>query len=145
MNHMTKPLLVGIVAGVMAGATALADNAAPLRFESGGASYEDVEAMNRRAGDYSLKLIFAAKGSGAYLANVDVTITALPQREAVLQHRTQGPLLLAALPPGRYEILAKFGDVLAGTPDAVRRTLVVPRKGLVQTVMYFDTGDEVGS
>jgi hypothetical protein len=145
MGHLTKPLLVGTLAGIMAGATVLAEYDAPIRFESGGASYEEVEAMNRRAGDYSLKLTLAAKGSGAYLADVDVTITALPQRETVLQHRTEGPLLLAALPPGRYEVQARFEDVRAGAPDTVKRAVVVPRKGLVQAVIYFDTGDEVGS
>jgi hypothetical protein len=144
MSNTTKLLMVGILAGLMAG-TARTDYKGSIRFESGGASYEEVEALNQRAGDYSLKLVLAAKGSGAYLADVDVTITALPRRETVLQHRTEGPLLLVALPPGRYEVNARFEDVLPGAPDTVMRTLVVPHKGLVQAVLYFDTGDEVGS
>lgn len=141
MNHLTRPLLVGVLAGVIACATALADKDGLVRFESGGASYEEVEAMNQRVHDYSLKLVLAAKGSGAYLSDVDVTITSLPQREEVLQHRTEGPLLMAALPPGRYEVSGTFTDVLPGAPSTVKRTVVVPRAGLAQTVLYFDTGD----
>jgi hypothetical protein len=136
-----KPLIVGIVAGVIVALTAWADKPAAVRFESGGASVESVEAMNERAGDYSLKLTLAAKGSGAYLADVDVTIAMLPQRTTVLEHRTEGPLLLAALPPGRYEVSASFDDVLPGTPTTVKRQVSVPRQGLAQAVLYFDTGD----
>jgi hypothetical protein len=145
MNHLTRPLMVGIVAGVIASANALADKEAPVRFESGGATYEEVDAMNLRARDYSFKLVLAAKGSGAYLSDVDVTITSLPQREAVLQHRTEGPMLLAELPPGRYEVSGTFTDVLPGAPTTVKRTVVVPRNGLAQTVLYFDTGDGTGA
>jgi hypothetical protein len=83
----------------------------------------------------------AAKGSGAYLADVDVSIASLPQRTPVLETRTEGPLLLAALPPGRYEISASFSDVRPGAATQVKRTVVVPRQGLAQAVVYFDTGD----
>jgi hypothetical protein len=142
MKHLTKPLVVGAVAGLIISATALADKSEVVRFESGGATYEEFDAMNLRARDYSLKLVLAAKGSGAYLSDVDVTITSLPQRETVLEHRTEGPLLMAALPPGRYEVSGTVADVLPGAPTTVKRTVVVPRNGLAQTVLYFDTGDE---
>lgn len=141
MSSLLKPLMAGTVAAVMAAATALADKPGDVRFESGGASAEAVEAMAQRAGQYSLKLTLAAKGSGAYLSDVDVTITALPQRTPVLEHRTQGPLLMAALPPGRYEISASFDDVLPGAATTVTRTVLVPRQGQAQAVLYFDTGD----
>jgi hypothetical protein len=136
-----KPLMVGLVAATMATAAALADNPAAVRFESGAASFEGIDEMNARASDYSFKLILAAKGSGSYLADVDVTIATLPQRTTVLEHRTEGPLLLAALPPGRYEVTATFADVLPGAATTQKRTVTVPRQGLVQTVLYFDTGD----
>ena len=59
------------------------------------------------------------------------------QAEAVTH--TEGPLLLAALPPGRYEISASFPDVRPGAPTTVKRTVIVPRSGIAQTVLYFDT------
>jgi hypothetical protein len=109
--------------------------------ESGGASYESFDALAARASDYSLKLLFAAKGSGAYLADVDVTVRALPGNDIVLQHRTEGPLMLAALPPGRYRVETQFADVLPGAATTMRRDVVVPKNGRREVVIYFDTGD----
>ena len=48
---------------------------------------------------------------------------------------------MAALPPGRYEISATFDDVLPGAATTLKRTVVVPRQGQAQAVLYFDTGD----
>lgn len=144
MNPFTKQCMLGVLAGLIVSANALADKAAAVAYESGGATLEEFAALNQRAHDYSFKLVLAAKGSGAYLADVDVRIVSLPQREVVLETRTEGPLLLAALPPGRYEVTGTFDGVLAGAPTNVKRTLIVPSKGTVQSVMYFDTGDQVG-
>jgi hypothetical protein len=51
---LTKPLFVGVLAGAIAAASAVSQTASEVRFESGGATYEAIEAMNARAGDYSL-------------------------------------------------------------------------------------------
>jgi hypothetical protein len=112
---------------------------------SGGSTVEDFEQLNRGARDYSYKLVLASKGSGAYLADVDVTVRSLASREPVVEMRTEGPLMLAALAPGRYEVSATFADVRPGAPTTIRRIVTIPRSGLVQQVMYFDTGDEVGA
>jgi hypothetical protein len=113
----------------------------PVAVESGGASVESFDALAARASDYSLKLLLAAKGSGAYLADVDVTVLALPGNDVLLQHRTEGPLMLAALPPGRYRVEARYSDVLPGAATTIRRDVVVPKNGLREVVIYFDTGD----
>ena len=110
---------------------------------SGGVSTEDFAALNSQASDYALKMIFAAKHSGAYLADVDVVVRSLPGREVVVEHRTEGPLLLATLPPGRYEIVASYGQVLPGAPTRQVRQVTISPSSLAQMVMYFDTGDEV--
>jgi hypothetical protein len=112
---------------------------------SGGATVEEFEQLNRGARDYSYKLVLASKGSGAYLADVDVTVRSLATREPVVEVRTEGPLMLAALAPGRYEVSATFADVRPGAPTTIRRIVTIPRSGLVQQVLYFDTGDEVGA
>ena len=110
---------------------------------SGGVSSDEYAALSSQAADYSLKLILAAKHTGAYLADVDVVVRSLPSREVVLEHRTEGPLLLATLPPGRYEITATYGQVTPGTPTTQTRIVNINGAGLAQMVMYFDTGDKL--
>jgi hypothetical protein len=136
---------IALIAAALCTTSAFAAGESPIKFISGGASVEDFTALNQQAGDYSLKLLFAAKGSGAYLADVEVSVLALPAREVVLETRTEGPMLLAALPAGRYQVTAKYSDVMPGAAATVTRTLVVPRTGLVSQMMYFSTTDVVGT
>lgn len=150
MNTWRKYQHLTAIAALMVGslswsAGTLAQVSSQFAVESGGASQEDFEALSAKASDYSLKLLLAAKGSGAYLAYVDVTVRALPSNDVVLEHRTEGPLMLADLPPGRYRVEAQYTDVLPGAPNVLRRDVVIPREGLRQLVLYFDTGDKVGS
>lgn len=112
---------------------------------SGGVSTDDYAALNRQASDYALKLVLAAKHSGAHLADVDVVVRALPSREVMLEHRTEGPLLLATLPPGRYEVTASYGQVLPGAPTTQKRIVTIAPSSLAQMVMYFDTGDKLST
>jgi hypothetical protein len=137
---LSKQLMVGVAAGLMAVAGVYAQKDATVRFDASAVTFDEIAALEQRVGDYSLKLVLAAKGSGDYLADVDVQIVSLPQRELVLHERTQGPLLMAALPPGRYEITGTFGDVALGTPESVKRTVVVPRSGQAHAVMHFGAG-----
>lgn len=116
----------------------------PIAVESGGVSSEHFAAMSARASGYSFKLLLAAKGSGAYLADVDVTVRALPGNEVVVQHRSQGPLLLAALPPGRYSVEARYGPVRPGAPATIQRQVSIPQSGRADVVMHFETSDKVG-
>ena len=139
MNHFPRTL-----AGVVLSIAVVAAQAA-VPFVSGGVTVDEFKELNREAKDYSVKLVFAARGSGAYLADVDVTLASLPQHEVMLEHRTEGPLLLAALPPGRYELTASFKDVKPGAPATQKRVINVPRNGRADAVVYFDTGDEVSS
>lgn len=137
---LSKQVMVATLAGLMVMAGAFAQKDAAVRYDASAVTFDEIAALNERSSEYSLKLVMAAKRSGDYLANVDVQIVALPQREVVLHERTQGPLLMAALPPGRYEITGTFGDAASGTPESVRRTVVVPRSGQAQAVMHFDAG-----
>ncbi len=137
---MNKPIRL-LAGALLAGSLFAAQAAVP--FVSGGVTVDEFKQLSREAKDYSVKLVFAARGSGAYLADVDVTLASLPAREVVLEHRTDGPLLLAALPPGRYELTASFKDVKPGAPTTYKRVLSVPRNGHADAVIYFDTGDQV--
>jgi len=128
----------------LAPAAASAANAPGVSVQSGGVSVDEFAELNRRASDYQLKLILAARHSGAYLADVDVVVRSLPSRTVVLEHRSEGPLVLAQLPPGRYEVTATYGQVLPGAPASQTRIVTVPpSRSLAQMVMYFDTGDDL--
>jgi hypothetical protein len=143
MNVYAKQAMVSVVAGLVWLTGATADPASLVKVESGGVTADQFSELNQRADDYSLKLIWAAKGSGAYLADVDVSIHTLPSRDLVLQHRTEGPVMLVDLPPGRYVISGRYTDVTPGAKTEVERTIVVPRQGTRQMMMYFDTADQV--
>jgi hypothetical protein len=112
-------------------------------FESGGASESELNDLASRAGDYNFKLVLAAQGSGAYLADVDVSIRSLPSHQEVLDTRTEGPWLLAQLPAGRYEVQARYADVLPGSAAVRRQAISVPSHGQRAMVLYFNTGDAV--
>ena len=140
MRSLIKQLAVGMVVAMAILATSIVAEG-EVRHESGGVSDEGMAEIRQRVGDYSFELILAARRSGSYLADVDVTIIALPERTLMLEHRTEGPVLLADLPPGRYEVSATVDDVRTGSPATVSRHVVVPARGLRQVVMYFDTGD----
>lgn len=132
-------------AGLTFAGAAFAANPPAVPVRSGGVSVDEFAELNRQAAEYSLKLILAAKRTGAYLADVDVVVRSLPSRNVVLEHRSEGPLVLAALPPGRYEVSASYGQVLPGAPTTHTRIVSISPSGLAQMVMYFDTGDQVSS
>jgi hypothetical protein len=143
MNVYAKQAAVSVVAGLVWLTGAVADPETTVQVKSGGVTVSDFSELNERADDYSLKLVWAAKDSGAYLADVDVSIRAMPSGDVVVQHRTEGPVMLVDLPPGRYVVAGQYGDVRPGAPSSVERAVVVPRQGTRQVVMYFNTADEV--
>jgi hypothetical protein len=145
MNVYGKQAMVSVVAGVVWLTGATADPLSGVRVQSGGVTVEQFSQLNQRADDYTLKLVWAAQGSGAYLADVDVSISSLPTRHVVVQHRTEGPLMLVDLPPGRYVVAGHYDAVRPGSANSVERTVVVPRQGTRQVVMYFNTADEVSA
>jgi hypothetical protein len=57
-------------------------------------------------GDYNLHVAFAEK-SGAFLADVEVTIRDA-KSNVVWQGISEGPMLFARLPSGRYSVAAQF-------------------------------------
>ena len=84
---------------------ALAAQAAGVRVATGGVGFEERAALEGDPG-YNLKVV-AAMQSGQYLSDVDVTI--LDARGTpVVAARTNGPWLMAELPPGRYRLVAAY-------------------------------------
>jgi hypothetical protein len=131
-----------LLVATLATATAATSVGSQVQVSSGGATVEEFQDMNRNVGAHTLKLVLASKGSGAYIADVDVVVRAMPSREVVVEHRAQGPLVLATLPPGRYEVTATYGEGRRGGAETQKRTVQVGN-GRTQLAMYFNTGDDV--
>jgi enoyl-CoA hydratase/carnithine racemase len=99
-----------------------------VRYVTGGISDGDVQRTQELARNMNLQMVFAQMGSGAYLADVDVTLQDARGRE-VLRLEGADPLLFARVPPGRYTVRAE----LEGQP--LERTVQVPASG--REVVYL--------
>jgi hypothetical protein len=112
------------VVAVVLAVVALSVHAAAVRVTTGGVGVEEREALERDPA-YNLKVVAVAQ-SGQYLADVEVRI--LDARGApVVETRTNGPWLMAELPPGRYRLVASFG----GASQARDFTAASPRQVIV--------------
>jgi hypothetical protein len=91
-------------------------------FVSGGISEEAVDRLRAMERDFNLKMVFALN-TGAYVADVKVQVVD-PSNRVVLDTSTEGPWLLAKLPPGSYQVNATYGRATE------RRTVAVAPAGL---------------
>ncbi|WP_028081265.1 carboxypeptidase-like regulatory domain-containing protein [Solimonas soli] len=95
---------------------------------SGGIGSDEVEAIKAARDRFALSVSLSARSDGrdVYLAEVPLTIRDDTGR-TVLELVSQGPYLLAQLPPGRYELSASYGGeekksvirLAAGRPQRV--------------------------
>src|SRR3954468_10771778 len=84
---------------------------APVPYVTGGVGTDEQERMKTLEQEgYNLNLLFAEKGTGAYLADVHVRVTDSSGR-TMLEAMADGPALVAKLPPGRYHIAAEHNGV----------------------------------
>ena len=105
-------------------------------YVTGGVGKEEADALKLASRDYSLTLELASSGPtpdghtmGAYVANAAVVIRDAQGRE-VLNTRTDGPLLLAQLPAGRYSVSAEW--------NGVRKQANIELKASVRRHVVFD-------
>ena len=129
--------LAGMVAGT---AIALEARRSPEGhgFIEGGVTHEERQAMLAARSAYRLWVLTAARRSGAWLADVEVTVR--DAHGAQRYHgRIDGPWLMLDLAPGIYRLEAAL------KPGAARQTQTVrvTADALRQAFFYFDTGDEV--
>lgn len=123
---LARPLI--FVAAMLAASAAADDRLAA--YISGGIG-EDERASLEAARDYfNLRLAFAARGSGEYLAAVRVRI-ADEKGVELLEADCDGPLFYAKLAPGTYSVTAAYGD------EAQTRTVRIGEKGAVEHVLYW--------
>lgn len=117
-------------------ASCLATSAPPaadpdVKYVSAGIGSDDpleIEALRHR---HRLQLVFALRGSGAFLADVKVHI-----RDAsgatVLAVNSSGPLFFATLPPGQYRIEAEYRG------SALRQSTSLTAGGRRDLYFYWD-------
>jgi hypothetical protein len=115
------------------------------RYISGGIGDEELASIRADAGLFSLRLLFAEEGTGAYKAEVTVIIES-PDGQPVLKVNSAGPLLYTNLPAGRYKITARSNGQLL-----VREVSVAKHKAIDVTFHFrkskndSDEGDSKGS
>ena len=82
-------------------------------YATGGITMEEAEAFKAAAGRYSLSLELAkaAQPRAEYLSGVAVRISDAAGRQ-YLDIVSDGPFVLAQLPPGQYQIRAESGGVV---------------------------------
>lgn len=97
---------------------------------SGGIGSSEREQMEQVKGQYNLRLLFAAAGSGAYLSHVRVTIqdAAGPTLPSTV---TVGPWFYATLAPGDYTLTVEY------TGQAQTRQVRVPASGAAAESFYW--------
>lgn len=128
--HQRLNVLAATLATAMAlSAHAMPSTAGDIPHRSGGIGQNGVQEMKAAASAYSAGLTFA-NPSGAYLANVSVTIKD-GQGKELLSTVTQGPMLLVDLPPGNYTVDARFEG------RSATRQLSVPAQGHRQAVIHL--------
>lgn len=77
-------------------------------YVTGGVGSTEEAALKQRSAAFSLRILVAASGSGAYLADARVRITDAGGRQ-VLDVQTDGPWLLVNLKLGDYKVVATYG------------------------------------
>ena len=103
---MTRAIPVSLLA--VACAAAFAANAATVgSVKCGGVGSDARSQLEASQSSANLELEFFAGKRGAYVADVDVTVTPVAGGEA-FSTTTDGPLCFAQLSPGRYRIEASY-------------------------------------
>lgn len=77
-------------------------------YVSGGIGQDEANVLQAERAGYSLWVTTAAKGSGAYLSDVQLTIVDARQR-VVFDRALDGPWLMVDLAAGRYTVRAASG------------------------------------
>lgn len=89
----------------------------------------EIEAMRQA---HNLEVVFALKGSGAYLADVGVRIYH-SSGVRVLATRSPGPFFFATLGPGQYRIDAEFNG------KTLSKSFTIAQRGRRDLYFYWET------
>lgn len=131
---MKRRIATAIALAALVPALALAQAMEPqeyegIRYVTGGVGASEQEALKEMADRYNLGMTFAAD-TGQYLSRVKVEVKDRSDK-VVLSTMTDGPVLLAELPKGRYTVEATFDG------KAQRREVSVAEKAHRKIVMHW--------
>jgi len=90
-------------------------------YASGGIGQEEIKVLHAERNRYSLWVATLAKGTGAYLSDAKLQVSSLDGKGPTFDQVMDGPWFFAALPPGRYKIVATW--VPEGMAVAAGQTL----------------------
>lgn len=111
--------VAALIAAVPAAALERGNTVDGRPYVSGGIGLGEREELAHLRQQFSLRVATAARGSGAYLAAVQVTIDDNASRR-VFERALAGPVLLVDLAPGRYTVEARN---LQGERQRVQTTI----------------------
>lgn len=110
---------------------------------SGGITVSDRRTMRDERNDYTLWVATVAKPSGAFLSDAQLSITKAGAKQPLFERIMDGPWLMLALPPGRYEVKAVLPGENAAADRVVKETVTIGKQGLRQAVLRFASTVEV--
>ncbi len=140
LQHRALRTLLALSIGAAApwaNASVAGKTAAGWDYVSGGASSSELVALHAQRDKFSLWVVTTALKSGAYLADVQVTIRDA-KKQVVFEQKLEGPWLFVNLPAGSYEVEASLN-----TETFKRRTTVNKNGDNNQVFFQFNTGDQV--
>lgn len=103
-------------------------------YVSGGIGQAERAELSAVRNDFSLQLVFAARGTGHYLADVEVRIVDADNVQ-LLRAVSKGPFFYAQLAPARYTVHATYGEHTQSRTVTLR-----PRRPTVVHLYWNDTG-----
>ena len=93
---------------------------------TGGVSEEERDEMRRELGPYNVWLAFVERDTGNYVTGVKVSVTD-DKGNAVVDTVSDGPWLLAQVPPGRYTVRTSDGQEQAITAGSTTNAMTILR------------------
>lgn len=136
-------LISGLVLGVASFAQAAGSNCSSkgIACVSGGIGGTEREEMQQHAKQYSLWIRTAADKSGAYLADIKLTVRDVKSHETILSTTLDGPWAFIALPAGRYEVEASYRDPGKNSDQVVKKSTDIKTGDHRQMVIYFSASN----
>jgi hypothetical protein len=134
---LTAALLIGMAGSVGSAVAQEAFTFGPsiqrqgnVSFITGGVGFQEREMLREVENQFNLHLLFAERGGGSFIADVQVRIVD-PRGQTVLETVTKGPQLLVQLPAGRYRVDSSYEGA------SQNRSVNVPASGRTSMVFHF--------
>lgn len=103
-------LLSGVPLAALAQAVDRVQEQNGITFVSGGIGEDSRSDLAAREKSYNFKLITTLEGSGSFVSGARV-IVATAKGDKLVEHVTEGPIMLAGLPAGGYVVIASFRGI----------------------------------